>query len=405
MAGDFITIGPTASRAFEKWPSLHKAFHEAAYDTSIYYHKQHGEIGAGPRKVNETFGWNLIRPDLHKMLMDTVLAEGIEVRYLQHVVDYLETADKGGVKLSDGENLYADIVIAADGIRSKSWTVVTGEEPKTYSSGSAIFRCAYDTKHAMANPVLREKWDLSKHGETMHFFLGSVSHGIMLIGKEKICWGWMHRDDETTSTESWSAKLAAETALKQLKDDGEWASEYLAAVEATPPNSIIHWKLVWRDLHKDWVSRNGRVVQIGDAAHAFLPTSVNGGTQAFEDAVSLPCCLRIAVDQQGSEGIPMAVRVHNTLRLERVSFIQQLGFKRRHVYYNIDWEAVKKDPSIVAAEPAPWQYKHNPEQYALDRFEECRTCLETGTPFKNTNMPEHYKFEPWTVKDMENGAK
>lgn len=53
------------------------------------------------------------------------------------------------MKLSNSEILYADLIIAADGIRSKSWTVVTNEEPKTYSSGSAIFRCAYPTSHAM----------------------------------------------------------------------------------------------------------------------------------------------------------------------------------------------------------------------------------------------------------------
>ena len=50
------------------------------------------------------------------------------------------------------------------------------------------------------------------------------------------------------------------------------------------------------------------MVQVGDAAHAFLPTSVNGGTQAFEDAVSLPCCLRIAINQKGLEGISTATK-------------------------------------------------------------------------------------------------
>ncbi|KAL8665037.1 MAG: hypothetical protein Q9202_002593 [Teloschistes flavicans] len=399
--GDFITIGPAASRAFEKWPTLYDAFHKATYGDIVYYHKQNGEIGAGPRIVTESFGWNITRPDLHKMLMDTVLGNGIEVRYLQHAVEYLETSEKGGVKLSDGETLWADLIIAADGIRSKSWTVVTGEEPKTYSSGSAIFRCAYQTSLAMEIQSLREKWNVSDQGETMHFFLGSASHCLLLIGKEKICWGWMHRDDGTTSQESWSAKISAETALQQLDGDGEWSPEFRAVVEKTPENSIIHWKLVWRDLHKDWVSPGGHVVQIGDAAHAFLPTSVNGGTQSFEDGASLACCLRMAVDRDGLKGIPTASRVHNTLRLDRVSFIQQIGFKRRHNYYNINWDAARKDPSIVAAEPAKWQYQHNAEQYAKDSFEECRNCLETGKKFKNTNCPEHYTFEPWTVKDLE----
>ena len=155
------------------------------------------------------------------------------------------------MKLSNGEILYADLVIAADGIRPKSWTLVTNEEPKTYSSGSAIFRCASPTSHAMKIPSLRKNWDVSTHGETMHFFLGSVSHGIMLIGKEMICWGW-------TSTESWSAKLSSETALQQLDGDGEWSPEYRAVVDATPPNSIIDWRLVWRDLRKTGIASGAR---------------------------------------------------------------------------------------------------------------------------------------------------
>ncbi|KAL8755000.1 MAG: hypothetical protein Q9199_003958 [Rusavskia elegans] len=400
---DFITIGPTASRAFSNWPTLYEAFHKAAFDTSFYFHKQNGEMGAGPRKFSESFGWNVLRIDLHKMLMDTVLANGIEVRYLQHVVEFLEIEDKGGVKLADGEILYADVVIAADGIRSKSWTIVGGVEPTTYSSGSAIFRCAYSTSRAMEIPSIQKNWSFAEKGQTMHFFLGSVSHGTMLIGKEKTCWGWMHRDDGKTSQESWSAKLSKSTARQQLDEDGEWSPEYLSVVQKTPANSIIHWKLVWRDMQQTWTSPKGRVVQIGDAAHAFLPTAVNGATQAFEDAVSLPCCLRMAIDQQGMAGIPTATRVHNTLRLDRVSFIQQVGFKRRHALRNVDWEAAEKDPSVVAVEPQKWQYEHNPEQYATERFEECRDCLDTGKTFVNTNKPEHYTFVPWTLADIDAG--
>ena len=59
----------------------------------------------------------------------------------------------------------------------------------------------------------------------------------------------------------------------------------------------------------------------------------------------------------------------------------------------------------MAAEPQKWQYEHDPEKYATERFDECRDCLETGEVFRNTNMPEHYKFEPWTVKDIEAGTK
>lgn len=67
---------------------------------------------------------------------------------------------------------------------------------------------------------------------------------------------------------------------------------------------------MWRDPQDKWVSPRGRVVQIGDAAHSFLPTSGAGGTMAMEDAFSLASCLQLA----GKNNVPLALRVHNKLR-------------------------------------------------------------------------------------------
>lgn len=67
---------------------------------------------------------------------------------------------------------------------------------------------------------------------------------------------------------------------------------------------------MWRDPQPCWVSPIGRVVQIGDAAHPFLPTSASGGTMAMEDAFSLAACLHVA----GKDNICIATKVHNHLR-------------------------------------------------------------------------------------------
>ena len=50
---------------------------------------------------------------------------------------------------------------------------------------------------------------------------------------------------------------------------------------------IIHWPLLWRDLRRDWTFKGGRVMQLGDAAHATVLTSVAGGTLGLGDAVTL----------------------------------------------------------------------------------------------------------------------
>lgn len=81
-------------------------------------------------------------------------------------------------------------------------------------------------------------------------------------------------------------------------------------INATPNGTVLEWKLVWRNPQPRWASPGGRVVQIGDAAHPFLPTSASGGTMAMEDAYSLAACLQLA----GKNDVPVATKVHNHLR-------------------------------------------------------------------------------------------
>lgn len=69
---------------------------------------------------------------------------------------------------------------------------------------------------------------------------------------------------------------------------------------------------MFRNPKPNWVSPHGYVVQLGDAAHTFLPSSGNGATQAMEDGTSLASCLHLA----GKAQVPLAARVYNKLRSE-----------------------------------------------------------------------------------------
>lgn len=67
---------------------------------------------------------------------------------------------------------------------------------------------------------------------------------------------------------------------------------------------------MWHDPQPQRVPRGGRVIQLNDAAHPFLPTSFSGGTVAMEDAYWLAACLQIG----GKEDVRLARKVHNELR-------------------------------------------------------------------------------------------
>lgn len=64
---------------------------------------------------------------------------GIYVEFNQRVVDYYEDIKygKGGVVMEDGSRYEADIVIAADGVGSRSQGLVGGQV-RAISSGRAI---------------------------------------------------------------------------------------------------------------------------------------------------------------------------------------------------------------------------------------------------------------------------
>jgi hypothetical protein len=214
-----------------------------------------------------------------------------------------------------------------------------------------------------------------------------------------------------------------------LKAVEGWEPFVTELINATPNRTVLDWKLMWRNPQPQWASPNGRVVQIGDAAHPFLPTSASGGTMAMEDAHSLAACLHIS----GKKYVSLATKVHNHLRyvpakglgasqclngygrgsdvteanntyadnrFERVSCAQKMGFKNREVYHNTDWDAVAKNPEVMGKMVGDWLVHHDPEQYAYENYGKCAEHLLSGAPFTNTNSVPGYKYKPWTVKEL-----
>jgi 2-polyprenyl-6-methoxyphenol hydroxylase-like FAD-dependent oxidoreductase len=188
--------------------------------------------------------------------------------------------------------------------------------------------------------------------------------------------------------ESWSARASAGALTSAVH---EWDPDLVEMMQLVPDGACIDWSLRWRDPQPQWASQGGRVVQLGDSAHAFLPTSGNGATQACEDALSLSMCLRMA--GKGKEHV--ATKVHAKLRFERVSTIQKFGVATRNVLHQIDFE----NPDVLTRQMTmpEWIWSHNPSQYAVENYQNAEQHIVRGTPFHNTNLWPGFVYEPWTV--------
>ena len=139
-----------------------------------------------------------MRPLFHQMLHHQLERFGIEIVYGQKVVLYWESEEKGKgcVMTNEGDRFEADIVLAADGLHSRSREVALGGQGSGKPSGQSLFRCAVPFEKVMHDPVVKEQLGLDKGGKPMmRGFIGPGTHCMVLTYVDQqgengtIAWG------------------------------------------------------------------------------------------------------------------------------------------------------------------------------------------------------------------------
>lgn len=319
-------MGLSATRFFKHWPELAEEYDQISLkDAYIETFKHDGVQMIKPLRVADRLkaqgldpdvppGTFQMRPLVYKMFVNQVERLGVNVEFGKRVTNYYENSSKGkaGVECDDGTTYEADVVIAADGIGSKSQKLVGGQV-RAMSSGRAMWRAAFPRHHLDQNPEVKEFFSLID-GEKpiVRTWLGPGTYALTLSRPDTMIW-IMNHDVTGTEEESWNSTIDNEeviTGMDKVPGPVKWAPIFKDLVKCTPPKTIINFELFWRNPQPSWTSPGNRVIQIGDAAHSFLPASGNGATQAIEDAVSLASCLEIG----GKDKVAQSVRAHIRFR-------------------------------------------------------------------------------------------
>lgn len=309
-------------------------------------------------------------------------------------------------------------MVAADGFRSKSELLINGEYAPTQSSGMSVYRTAFPAKLAYADETVRQRWE-GKH--TYEFWMGSGMHIGLYLSPDIAAFGITPRDEYLepgkVAQESWNPDVDPDEVIAMLRRakvsgpeaDANWHPVIEALVRTAPRGSLIHWPLQWRNLNREWVSKGGRVVQVGDAAHSTVPSSAAGGTLALEDAITLAACLQLssfpgcsaATGAGAGAGVPIGTQVYNLLRYERASCTQKMAFVNAQVLgATTDWDAMRKQPEKVRLRYPRWFFQHDPEAYVYEKYGQAFSHVVAGTEFRNTNIPPGHKFVHWTIEQI-----
>jgi flavin-dependent dehydrogenase len=166
-------MGLSATKFMRHWPELAEEYDQISlHNAWIETFKHDGEQMVKPLKVadrlrgagldpNTPPGTFQMRPLVYRMFVRQVERLGVKVEFGTRVIDYFEDEEsgKGGVVTDDGRRFDADIVIAADGVGSKSQKLVGGQV-RAQKSGRAMWRAAFPREELDKNPEVKEFFGL-----------------------------------------------------------------------------------------------------------------------------------------------------------------------------------------------------------------------------------------------------
>jgi FAD-dependent urate hydroxylase len=353
--GAFLTLGSNGVDALRVLdadePALAAGFPTPRITLRSGTGKRLGETSTGQTLPDGTTSQTIKRADLYQVLREQALARGVPIEHGKRLIGAEDTGDGVRAAFADGSEAVGDLLIGCDGVHSTVRRIIDPGAPAPTYAGLL-------TTGGYARGV---EVDGEPGGYEMIF--GKRAFFGCAIAPEGEVWWFAN---VPRRPEPASGELAA------IGGD-DWRRELLElfAEDAGPAVPLIHATpdiMAMSPIHSiphlpTWHS--GRMIAVGDAAHAPSPTSGQGASLSIEDAVVLAQCLRDLPTPQAAFArfeaerrprveriIRWAARINNSkaagpvgraLRDAMLPTILKLtagGKAHRQIYgHHIDWDA------------------------------------------------------------------
>ena len=289
------------------------------------------EITRG-NEMREKYGaayFQVHRADLHRELADLVVTTDDSAIRTNHVFKGLEQDDRGvTLHFVGGASTRADVVIGADGVRSKVREQLFGRDIPRFT-GYMAFRGLVPI--ASLPPGLIEPTSCLSTGPGRSFTRYLIRGGSLVNFV-----GLTERDD--WREEGWSTRA---TIKEMLDEYAGWHEGVRSIIAATPPEGLFKWALFDREPLQEWT--RGRVTLIGDAAHPMLPFLGQGAAMGIEDGMV------VARTFAAAASLDEALRRYVEARLPRANWVM-LESRKTALNYHSGRESNFKPGQHVSAE-------------------------------------------------------
>jgi salicylate hydroxylase len=223
------------------------------------------------------------RADLLEALARQVPPE--RVRLGARLVGFQERPDGVVARLADGEEVFGDVLVGADGLRSTVRTLLFGEQEARFT-GFAAWRGTIPIERM---PGGFEHTLVTWPGRGRHAMTYPIRPDLQALNGF-VPTAEIHR-------EAWGPS----GDLEDLRSSFEGATQDVLTIIDRTTSALIT-PIYFRDPLPVWGT--DRIILMGDAAHPTPPSAGQGAAQALEDSVTLAACLRRA---GGPAGVPAAL--------------------------------------------------------------------------------------------------
>lgn len=233
------------------------------------------------------------RPEVHRILAEETWRLGVKITYDSNVASISQGLEEVELVLSDGDSRRADVVVGADGIRSRVRDLL-GITDSLHYTGQAIWRAR----------IPRPAWATGINT----FALGGRQIGVVPIGPDS---AYVFFTENEATREIIPDEFLAARMYDHLEPFTGLGGELRDLVRES--EGVVRRLAQTIIVESPW--NVGQVVLVGDASHAPSPQMASGAALAIEDGVVL------AEELQRDQDVKQALGAFTRRRLERASIL------------------------------------------------------------------------------------
>lgn len=324
--GAGLQVTPNSTRILQRWGLPDRLWHAAAEPTSLSVHRYTGKVLAHEENFHTNMRGkyqapylNMHRVDLQISLYERAKQLGVQF-FLDEKVDYIDV-DAAELTTRSGHKAKADIIVAADGLWSKTAACFRGRQNAPLPTGDLAYRVVLNLEDVADDPELTA-W---VSNPMVHFWIGPGTHvvGYSIRGGKMYNLVLLCPDDLPEGVSRQPGDLEEMKAL--FTDWDPVLRRFLEKVD-----KVDKWRLMHREQLPSWINEQLNFVFVGDACHPMLPYLAQGANSAVEDGTVLGLLLGHV---KSRDQVGQALKMYEKLRKARGEAVVKETFKQRHDFH------------------------------------------------------------------------